>query len=278
MDGVGDQDWRSAFVSKVLFAGSFQVGPKVTFAEVVDEELRVVHVERPGGLAPQPAASDYRSCHIRLSKRFAALSTRVILVALAPGTGKSTLTALLNEALRRKVDPKPFVEYHLDRLPKSVHYNAEALREFLGFPPPEFLYFGDADSVFNSPDPYWRTRVENYETIAEQSRFRPPPGVYEELILDFWEQAQASQLPQVLLCNDYGDEEAPWFTLRAKLSLKEAERRWRGRVPPDMPEEQAKPKIDRWRRAWHDLPADVLSFSDIVETLVRIVLTAYPKH
>ena len=60
--------------------------------------------------------------------------------------------------------------------------------------------------------------------------------------------------------------------------MKEAERRWRGRVPPDMPEEQAKPKIDRWRRAWHDLPADVLSFSDIVETLVRIVLTAYPKH
>ena len=106
MDGVGDQDWRSAFVSKVLFAGSFQVGPKVIFAEVVDEELRVVHVERPGGLAPQPAASDYRSCHIRLSKRFAALSTRVILVALAPGTGKSTLTALLNEALRRKSGPK----------------------------------------------------------------------------------------------------------------------------------------------------------------------------
>ena len=229
---------------------------------------------------PETAAAldDPQAQHSRLSKRFAALSTRVILVALAPGTGKSTLTALLNEALRRKVDPKPFVEYHLDRLPKSVHYNAEALREFLGFPPPEFLYFGDADSVFNSPDPYWRTRVENYETIAEQSRFRPPPGVYEELILDFWEQAQASQLPQVLLCNDYGDEEAPWFTLRAKLSLKEAERRWRGRVPPDMPEEQAKPKIDRWRRAWHDLPADVLSFSDIVETLVRIVLTAYPKH
>ncbi|CAE7633060.1 unnamed protein product [Symbiodinium sp. CCMP2592] len=225
----------------------------------------------------EASVGDPQAQHSRLSKRFAALSRRATLVALAPGTGKSTLTALLNEALRRKVDPKQFVEYHLDRLPKSVHYNAEALREFLGFPAPEFVYFADADSVFDSPDTYWRSRAENYTRITEQTGYRPPPGAYEELILDFWEQAQASQLPQVLLCNDYGDEEAPWFTLRAKLPLKEAERRWRGRVPADMPDEQAKPKIDRWRRAWHDLPADVLHFSDIVETLVRIVLTAYPK-
>ena len=49
------------------------------------------------------------------------------------------------------------------------------------------------------------------------------PGVYEELILDFWEQAQPSQVPKVLLMNDYGGEEAPWFTLTAKLPLKEME-------------------------------------------------------
>ena len=194
-------------------------------------------------------------------------------MALAPGTGKSTLTALLNEALARKAEPMRFVEYHLEKLPRSVHYNAEGLREFLGFLPPEVLYFADADSVHDSPDPYWRQRVENLRLMTEKTGYRPL-GAYEELILDFWEQAQPSQIPKVLLCNNYGGEEAPWFTLRAKLPCKETERRWRGRIAPDMPEDQVERVFRRQRRAWHDLAGDVLSYSDIVQALVRLATTA----
>ena len=97
------------------------------------------------------------------------------------------------------------------------------------------------------------------------------PGAYEELVLDFWEQAQPSQVPKVLLMNDYGGQIAPWFTLRAKLPFAEMEGRWRGRIPPEMPEDQAENVIRCWRGAWHDLFGEVLDFHDIVQALVRIV-------
>ena len=106
---------------------------------------------------PETAASNDGAWvrHRRLSKRFAALSQRTTLVALAAGTGKSTLTVLLNEALSRKVDPMRFIEHHIRRLPTSVHYNAEELRNFLGFPPPDVLYFADA-----SAPPNWQALRE----------------------------------------------------------------------------------------------------------------------
>ena len=52
-----------------------------------------------------------------------------------------------------------FVELHLDRLPKSISYNAGKLREVLGFAPPQVQYFADADAVIESSDPYWQDRA-----------------------------------------------------------------------------------------------------------------------
>ena len=69
------------------------------------------------------------------------------------------MTVLLNEALARRVDPMEFVELHLDRLPKSISYNAEKLRDVLGFAPPQVQYFADADAVIESSDPYWQDRA-----------------------------------------------------------------------------------------------------------------------
>ncbi|CAE7236375.1 unnamed protein product [Symbiodinium natans] len=96
---------------------------------------------------------------LHLSKRFKSLSKRAILVSLAPGTGKTTLTVLLNEALARRVDPMEFVQLHLGRLPKSMCYHAGKLREVLGFAPPQVQHFADADAVIESSDPYWQDRA-----------------------------------------------------------------------------------------------------------------------
>ena len=225
------------------------------------------------GPEPETSASDALARHDSLSKRFAALSKRTTLVALAPGTGKSTLTVLLNEALARKVDPLQFVELHIRRLPRSLHYTAETLREVLGFAPPVCQYFADADAAFESPDPRWRLRVEKLRVIAQTSG-RMPLGAYEEMILDFWEQVPAAQLPQILLMDDYGLEEAPWLTLRAKLPLKEMDSRWRGRISPEMSGDQAENVVCRWRRAWHNLFGEVLDFDEIVQSLGSLATTA----
>ena len=64
----------------------------------------------------------------------------------------------------------------------------------------ELVYFADADSVLDRPTHnHWRSLAENY------GRVQALPGASEELILDFWEQAQASQLQH---CDDYGGEES----------------------------------------------------------------------
>ena len=97
-----------------------------------------------------------------------------------------------------------------------------------------------------------------------------PLGFYEGLLLDFWEQAEPSQIPKILLCNNYGGEEAPWFTLRAKLPFKEMEGRWRGRIPPDMPKHQVESLVRKYRSIWHSVPADVLDFAEIVRALVSL--------
>ena len=101
-----------------------------------------------------------------------------------------------------------------------------------------------------------------------------PPGAYEELVLDFWEQAQPSQIPKVLLMNDYGGQVAPWFTLRAKLPFAEMEGRWRGRMSPEFPEDQAENMIRCFRRAWHNLSGEILGFPDIAHALVRLAMSA----
>ncbi|CAE7393905.1 unnamed protein product [Symbiodinium natans] len=221
---------------------------------------------------PETTGSEELARYFRLSKRFAALSKRTTLVALAPGTGKSTLTVLLNEALARKVDPMQFIELSIARLPKSLHYTAETLREVLGFGPPAFQYFADADAVFELPDPQWKPRVDKLRQIVDTVG-QMPPGAYEEIVLDFWEQVQPAELPQILLMNDYGCEKAPWFTLRAKLPLKEMESRWRGRLAPDMSKDQAENAVRRWRRGWCNLFGKVLGFSEIVEALVSLLAT-----
>ncbi|CAE7257672.1 unnamed protein product [Symbiodinium natans] len=221
---------------------------------------------------PGTAVCDALARHDSLSKRFAALSKRATLVALAPGTGKSTLTVLLNEALARKVDPMQFVELHIGRLPKSVHYTALALREALGFKAPVCEYFADSDVVLESLDPRWRPRAEKLMAIAETSG-RMPPGAYEELILDFWEQVDPAELPQVLLMNNYGCEEAPWFTLRAKLPLKEMESRWRGRISSELSDAEAEKATRSCRFGWHDMIGEVLEFPEIVQALVCLATT-----
>ena len=225
---------------------------------------------------PETEVLETLACHERLIKRFASLSERATLVALAPGTGKSTLAVLLNEAFERNVDPVEFVQLHIGKLPKLAHYSGEKLREVMGFAPPAVWYFADADVVFDSSDPYWKTRIEE-ASMNQAQAVRRPLGAYEEIVLDFWEQVEPSQLPRVLLMNFYGGEQAPWFALRAKLPFKEMEGRWRGRISPDVPEHEAEIKIRRWRSAWHDLPGDVLDFSEIVHVLVSLA-TAFPKQ
>ena len=101
-----------------------------------------------------------------------------------------------------------------------------------------------------------------------------PPGAYEELVLDFWEQVHPSRVPKVLLMNDYGGQEAPWFTLRAKLPFKEMEGRWRGRLSPEVPEDQAENMIRGFPKAWRDLSGEVLDFPDIVQALVGLAMPA----
>ena len=115
-------------------------------------------------------------------------------MSMAPGAGKSTLAVPLNEAFERNVDPVEFVQLDIGKLPKSVHYSGEKLREVMGFAPPSVWYFAEADAIVVSSDPYWKTRVEEAGVNHAQAA-RRPLGAYEEIVLDVWEQVEPSQLP-----------------------------------------------------------------------------------
>ena len=180
-------------------------------------------------------------------------------VALAPGSGTSTLCALLCIACRTRKSLEEVYRDYAARLPYDFHFTAKQIISFLGFPD-EDDDFVDLDRVFADPPRHLAQDVSMW--IEGFNRGISDDVLYRSLLVRYYDSLEKK--PRVVLTNIVAGVTLP--LLCCKLPLDELRIRWRKRTSQDDVGTQ-RLKLNLWERVWNDFPGTQIENEALIRFL-----------